>query len=128
MFPKSLTESVQLDRSEQFVATEDSACCNVTLPKNASVEHQSNETGDHQVNNKETFTFSSRPRSAPHGNSPDMSPECDVSHLDLKQDSNGVHGKTQFEDNVHGTDGNVEVGYFVHVIIAKVAFIVELLR
>ncbi|XP_057278803.1 protein CFAP20DC isoform X3 [Pezoporus wallicus] len=108
VFPKSLTESVQLDRSEQFVADEDSACCNVTLPKNASVEHHSNETGDHQVNNKETFTFSSRPRSAPHGNSPDTSPGCGIFHLDLKQDSNGVHGKTQIEDNIQGADSSEE--------------------
>ncbi|XP_065543496.1 protein CFAP20DC isoform X3 [Lathamus discolor] len=108
VFPKSLTESVQLDRSEQFVAAEDSACHNVTLPKNASVEHHSNETGDHQVNNKETFSLSSRPQSAPRGNSPDMSPECGIFHLDLKQDSNGVHGKTQIDDNVQGTDSSEE--------------------
>ncbi|KAM4653730.1 protein CFAP20DC isoform 2-T4 [Amazona ochrocephala] len=110
VFPESLTESVQLDRSEQFVLTEDSVCCNVTLPKNASVEHHSNETSDHQVNNKETFTFLSRPLSALHGNSPDMSPECGIFHLDLKEDSNGVHGKTQIEDNVQGRGSNEEDG------------------
>ncbi|XP_061210216.1 protein CFAP20DC isoform X1 [Neopsephotus bourkii] len=108
VFPKSLTESVQLDRSEQFVVAEDSACCNVTLPKNASVEHHSNETGDHQVSNKESSTFSSRPQSAPRGNSPDMAPECGIFHLDLKQDSSAVHGKTQIEDNVQGTDSSEE--------------------
>ncbi|XP_030356939.1 uncharacterized protein C3orf67 homolog isoform X2 [Strigops habroptila] len=108
VFPRSLTERVQLNRSEQLLATEDSACHNVTLPQNAPVEHHSNETGDHQVNNKDTFTFSSRPRSAPHGNSPDMSPECGIFHLDLKQDSNRVHGKIQIEDNVQGTDSSKE--------------------
>ncbi|KFQ44258.1 Uncharacterized protein C3orf67, partial [Nestor notabilis] len=108
VFPESLTGRVQLDTSEQLVATEDSACHNVTLPQNAPVECHSNETGDHQVNNKETFTFSSRLRSAPRGNSPDTSPECGIFHLDLKQDSNGVHGKTQIEDNVQGTDSSEE--------------------
>ncbi|XP_009961272.3 protein CFAP20DC isoform X2 [Tyto alba] len=108
VFPESLTESIQLDRSEQFIPTEDSACHNLTLPQNASVEHHSNQTVDHQVNNKEFFTFSSRPRSAPHGKSPNMSPECCIFPLDLKQDSNGVHGKTQIEDNFQGTDSSEE--------------------
>ncbi|KAM6126318.1 protein CFAP20DC [Phoenicopterus ruber ruber] len=108
VFPESSTESIQLDRSEQFVATEDSACCNLTSPQNASVEHHGNETGDHQVNNKEIFTFSSRPRSAPHGKSPNMSPECCIFPLDLKQDSNRVHRKTHIEDNFQGTDSSEE--------------------
>lgn len=127
VFPESCTESIQLNRSEQFVATEDSACHNLTSPQNASVEHHSNETGDHQVNNKEIFTFSSRPQSAPHGKSPNTSPECCIFPLDLKQDSNRVHGKTKMEDNFQGTDSSEEVGHFVHVILDKVVFILKLL-
>lgn len=127
VFPESFTESVQLDTSEQFVATEDAACHNLTSPQNVSVEHHSNETGDHQENNKEIFTFSSRPRSAPHGKSPNMSPEYCIFPLDLKQDSNGVHGKTEIEDDFQGTDSSEEVGCFVHVILDKVVFILKLL-
>ncbi|XP_054072615.1 protein CFAP20DC isoform X1 [Rissa tridactyla] len=108
VFPDSFTESIQLDRSEQFVATEASACHKLTSPQNASVEHHSNERDDHQVNNKEIFTFSSTPRSAPHGKSSNMSPECCIFPLDLKQDSNRVHGKTQIEDNFQGTDSSEE--------------------
>ncbi|KAM9227788.1 protein CFAP20DC [Leptosomus discolor] len=108
VFPESFTESIQLDRSEQFVPTEDSACHNLTSPQNATVEHHSSETGDHQVNNKDIFTFSSRPQSAPHGKSLNMSAECCILPLDLKQDSNGVHGKTQIEDNFKGTDSSEE--------------------
>ncbi|XP_009984649.1 PREDICTED: uncharacterized protein C3orf67 homolog [Tauraco erythrolophus] len=107
-FPESFTESIQLDRSEEFVTTEDSACHDLTSPQNASVEHHGNETGDHQVNNKEIFTFSSRPRSAPHGKSPNTSPECCIFALDLKQDSNEVHTKTKIEDNFQGTDSSEE--------------------
>ncbi|XP_028943236.1 uncharacterized protein C3orf67 homolog [Antrostomus carolinensis] len=107
LFPESLTESIQLDWSEQFVATEDSACHNLASPQNAS-DHHSNETGNHQVNNKEIFTFSSRPRSAPHGKSPNMSPESCIFPLDLKQDSTSVHGKTQIEDNFQGADSSKE--------------------
>ncbi|XP_026713518.1 uncharacterized protein C3orf67 homolog isoform X2 [Athene cunicularia] len=102
VFPESLSESVQLDGSEHSIATEDSACHNLTSPQNASVEHHSDETGDHQVNEKEFFTFSSRPQSAPHGKSPNTSPECCIFPLDLKQDSNGVHEKIQTEDNFQG--------------------------
>ncbi|XP_076202647.1 protein CFAP20DC isoform X3 [Aptenodytes patagonicus] len=108
VFPESCTESIQLDRSEQFVAAEDSACHNLASPQNASVEHHSNETGDHQVNNKEIFTFSSRPQSAPHGKSPNTSPECCIFPLDLKQDSNRVRGKTKIEDDFQGTDSSEE--------------------
>ncbi|XP_061864537.1 protein CFAP20DC [Colius striatus] len=108
-FPENCDESVELDNSEPFIATEDLACHNLTSPQNAS-EHHSNETGDQEVNNKDIFTFSSRPRSAPHGKSPDMSPECDIFPLDSKQDSNGLHGKTQIEDNFQGTDSSEEDG------------------
>ncbi|XP_074770304.1 protein CFAP20DC isoform X4 [Athene noctua] len=102
VLPESLRKSIQLDGSEHSIATEDSACRNLTSPQNASVEHHSDETGDHQVNEKEFFTFSSRPQSAPHGKSPNTSPECCIFPLDLKQDSNGVHEKIQIEDNFQG--------------------------
>ncbi|XP_008934022.1 PREDICTED: uncharacterized protein C3orf67 homolog [Merops nubicus] len=104
VFPETFTESIQLDVSEQFIATEDSACHSLTSPQNASVELHSSEIDDHQVKNKDIFTFSSRP----HGKSPNVSPECSIFPLDLKQDSNGVHGKTQIEDNFQGTDSSEE--------------------
>ncbi|XP_050169125.1 protein CFAP20DC isoform X5 [Myiozetetes cayanensis] len=105
-FPGSFTESIRLDRSDQFIATEDSACHNLNSPQNASVEHHSSKTGDQQVNNKEVFTFASRPRSAPHGKSPNTSPERYVFPLDLEPDSNRVDEKTQ--DNFQGTDSSEE--------------------
>ncbi|XP_074691961.1 protein CFAP20DC isoform X1 [Strix aluco] len=106
VFPESLNESVQLDGSKHSIATEDSACHNLTSPQNASVEHHSNKTGDQQVNEKEFFTFSSRPQSASHGKSPNTSPECCIFPLDLKQGSNGVHEKIQIEDNFQGAVGS----------------------
>lgn len=127
MFPESFKDSVQLDKSGQFVTTQDSACHNLTSPQNASAEHHSNETGDHHVNHKEIFTFSSRPRSAPHGKSPNRSPEHCIFPLDLKQDSNQVHGEIQVADNFQGTDSSEEVSHFAHVILDKVVFILKLL-
>lgn len=126
VFPESFAEAVQLDRSEQFVATEDSASRDLASPQNAS-EHRGKESGDHQVNRREIFTFSSSPQSAPHGKSPNVSPESCLFPLDLKQDSNGVRGQTQTEDNFEGTDSSEEVGRFVRVILDKVAFVLKLL-
>ncbi|KAM6414071.1 protein CFAP20DC [Rhynochetos jubatus] len=108
VFPESFTGSIQLDSSEQFTATEDSACHHVISPQNASVEHHSDELADHQVRNKEVFTFSSRPQSAPHGKSPNMSPEGCIFPLDLKQDRSRVHGETHAEDTFQGTDSSEE--------------------
>ncbi|XP_071612238.1 protein CFAP20DC isoform X1 [Heliangelus exortis] len=108
VFPESFTEKIQMDRSEQFVAIEDSTCHSLTSPQNASVKHYSNETDAHQVDSKEIFTFSSRPRSALHGKSPNTSPECSIFPLDLNQDINGVPGKTQTEDNFEGADSSEE--------------------
>lgn len=122
-FPARFTESDEMDGSELLIAAEDSACHSLTSPQNATVEHHSNETDDHQVNNKEIFTFSSSPRSAPHGKSPPMSPESCVFPLDLKQDSSGAHGKTQIQDNFPGADSSEEVGHFVRVILDKVVFV-----
>ncbi|XP_021264712.1 uncharacterized protein C3orf67 homolog isoform X2 [Numida meleagris] len=108
VFPESFTEDIQLDGSEQYAATQDSDCCDLTSAETASTEHQGNETHDHDMNHKEIFTFSSQPRSAPHGKSPDASPEHCIFPLDLKQDSNGVEEGTQIEDNFQGTDSSEE--------------------
>uniref|UniRef100_A0A8U7P8N7 CFA20 domain-containing protein n=1 Tax=Corvus moneduloides TaxID=1196302 RepID=A0A8U7P8N7_CORMO len=113
VFPESFTESIQLDGKEHFGATGSSACCNLPSAQNASVEHHNRETADHHRNNKEVFTFSSKPRSPPHGKSPNMSPESCVFPLDLEPDSNGEDEKTETEDSFEGTDSSEEVGHFI---------------
>lgn len=127
MFPEGFTEEVQLDGSEQHAATQDSACCDLTSPEITSTERQHDETGDHNMDQKEIFTFSSRPRSAPHGKSPNTSPEYCVFPLDLKQDGNRVQGETQTDDNFQGTDSSEEVGHFVREILDKRVFVLKLL-
>ncbi|XP_031411456.1 uncharacterized protein C3orf67 homolog isoform X2 [Meleagris gallopavo] len=108
VFPESFTENIQLDRSKQHAATQDSSCCDLTSPETTSIEHQHNEMGDHNMNHKEIFTFASRPRSAPHGKSPNISPEHCIFPLDLKQDGNHIQGETQTEDNFQGIDSSEE--------------------
>uniref|UniRef100_A0A8B9Q743 Chromosome 3 open reading frame 67 n=1 Tax=Apteryx owenii TaxID=8824 RepID=A0A8B9Q743_APTOW len=108
VFPETVSETFLLDKSGQFAAIQDSACHNLISPQDATAEHQGNETGDDQVNHKEFFTFSSRPQSARHGKSPNMSPEGCIFPLDLKQDSNQAQRDTQIEDNFQGTDSSEE--------------------
>ncbi|KAM4768848.1 protein CFAP20DC isoform 1-T5 [Cyanocitta cristata] len=108
VFPESFSESIQLDGKEYFRATGSSACCNLPSAQNASVEHHSRETADHHRNNKEVFTFSSKPRSPPHGKCPNVSPESCVFPLDLEPDSSGEDEKTETEDSFEGTDSSEE--------------------
>ncbi|XP_068058208.1 protein CFAP20DC isoform X2 [Anomalospiza imberbis] len=114
VFPERFTESIQLDRKEHLGATGSSACCNLPSAHNASVEHHSRETADHQRSKKEVFTFSSKPRSAPYGKSPNISPESYAFPLELELDSNREHEQTRTEDSFEGTDSSEEVGHVVH--------------
>ncbi|XP_051483629.1 protein CFAP20DC [Apus apus] len=106
VFPESGAERIQLDGSERLVAAGDLTWHNLTSPENACIERHNNETGDHQVDDTEIFTFSSRPWSAPRGKSPNMSPECCISPS--KQDVTGVPGEAQIEGNFQGADSNGE--------------------
>nr|XP_054496072.1 protein CFAP20DC [Agelaius phoeniceus] len=108
VFPERFTESIQWDRKEHFEATGSSACCNLPSAQNASVEPPSRETADHQRSKKEVFTFSSKPRSAPYGTSPNISPESSISPLELEPDSNGEDEQTKTEDSSEGTDSSEE--------------------
>ncbi|XP_009089544.4 protein CFAP20DC [Serinus canaria] len=107
-FPERFTESIQLDRKEHFEATGSSPCCNLPSAQDASVEPPTRETADHQRSKKEVFTFSSKPRSAPYGRSPSVSPESCISPLELELDSNGEQEQTKTEDSSEGTDSSEE--------------------
>ncbi|KAL9838485.1 protein CFAP20DC [Geothlypis trichas] len=108
LFPERFTESIQLDSEEHFEATGSSACCNLPSAQNASVEPPNKETADHQWSKKEVFTFSSKPRSAPYGTSPNISPESSISPLELEPDSHGEHEQSRTEDSFEGADGSEE--------------------
>ncbi|XP_058669070.1 protein CFAP20DC [Ammospiza caudacuta] len=108
VFPERFTESIQLDSKEHFEATASSACCDLPSAQNASVEPPNRETADHQRSKKEVFTFSSKPRSAPYGTSPNISPESSISPLELEPDSNGEQEQTKTEDSFEGADSSEE--------------------
>ncbi|XP_043443742.1 protein CFAP20DC isoform X5 [Prionailurus bengalensis] len=57
---------------------------------------------------KDIFTFSSRPRSAPHGKTQTLSPEGCPFILDLKEDTSVTRRDTESEDDFYGVDSSEE--------------------
>ncbi|XP_011278272.2 protein CFAP20DC isoform X14 [Felis catus] len=57
---------------------------------------------------KDIFTFSSRPRSAPHGKTQTLSPEGCPFILDLKEDTSVTRRDTESEDDFYGGDSSEE--------------------
>ncbi|XP_074861458.1 protein CFAP20DC isoform X1 [Carettochelys insculpta] len=108
VFSENCTGSYQMDSSGRSVATQNTSCSNLSLPVNTDIESGSEQTSEHQINHKQIFTFSSRPRSAPHGKSPNMSPEGCMLPVDLNEDSDGVCRGARMEDDFYGSDSNEE--------------------
>ncbi|XP_037347832.1 protein CFAP20DC isoform X7 [Talpa occidentalis] len=63
---------------------------------------------DTQIVPKDIFTFSSRPRSAPHGKTQNMSPEGCPFILDLNEDTSITRRDTQLEKDLYGSDSSEE--------------------
>ncbi|XP_073207036.1 protein CFAP20DC isoform X12 [Lepidochelys kempii] len=110
VFPENCSDSFQMESDGQSVATHNTSCNNLSLPLNTDVDSESKQTGEHQISHKEIFTFSSRPRSAPHGKSPNMSPEGCMSPLELNENSDGVCREAPMEGDFFGSDSNEETG------------------
>ncbi|XP_043406702.1 protein CFAP20DC isoform X13 [Chelonia mydas] len=108
IFPENCSDSFQMESDGQSVATHNTSCSNLSLPPNTDVDSESKQTGEHQISHKEIFTFSSRPRSAPHGKSPNMSPEGCMSPLELNENSDGVCRGAPMEGDFFGSDSNEE--------------------
>ncbi|XP_021564180.1 uncharacterized protein C3orf67 homolog [Carlito syrichta] len=73
--------------------------------KESEYDQQAEET---QIVPKDIFTFSSRPRSAPHGKTQNMSPEGLLFLLDLKEDNSVTRRDTQLEDDFYSSDSSEE--------------------
>ncbi|KAF6312555.1 hypothetical protein mRhiFer1_001875 [Rhinolophus ferrumequinum] len=102
IFPENHDHIPHLASSRQSLLLNDS-CHTSQLWLEASNEHdqQAEET---QLVPKDIFTFSSRPRSAPHGKIQNMSPEGCPFVLDLKEDTS----VTQLEDDCYDGDSSEE--------------------
>ncbi|XP_069329857.1 protein CFAP20DC isoform X2 [Eulemur rufifrons] len=73
--------------------------------KESEQDQQAEET---QIIPKDIFTFSSRPRSAPHGKTQNMSPEEVPFPLDRKENNSVTRSDTQLEDDFYGGDSSEE--------------------
>ncbi|XP_069329859.1 protein CFAP20DC-like isoform X1 [Eulemur rufifrons] len=73
--------------------------------KESEQDQQAEET---QIIPKDIFTFSSRPRSAPHGKTQNMSPEEVLFTLDRKENNSVTRSDTQLEDDFYGGDSSEE--------------------
>uniref|UniRef100_A0A8D0GIA5 Uncharacterized protein n=1 Tax=Sphenodon punctatus TaxID=8508 RepID=A0A8D0GIA5_SPHPU len=103
------TQPNGMDEPEpQFIAVREASSSDVSVVLNPDQESESRERGEHQTNCKDVFTFSSRPRSAPRGKSPILSPEGCSFPLDLREENRGVQRGAQMEDDFYGSDSSKE--------------------
>ncbi|XP_014373472.2 uncharacterized protein C3orf67 homolog isoform X3 [Alligator sinensis] len=106
LFPGSRSERSYMDPSGQL--TQCATYRNLVVPLDRDVEGESKQTGEQQIGHKQIFTFSSKPRSAPRGKSPSMSPERCTFPLDVDETCSGLRREAQMEDDFYGTDSSEE--------------------
>ncbi|XP_072576655.1 protein CFAP20DC isoform X3 [Vulpes vulpes] len=109
IFPENHDRISHLASRRQSLLPDDDSChtSHLWLEANRESEHGqlAKET---QVVRKDIFTFSSRPRSAPHGKTQNMSPEGCPFILDLKEDISMTRRDTESEDDFYGGDSSEE--------------------
>ncbi|XP_037655227.1 protein CFAP20DC isoform X5 [Choloepus didactylus] len=109
IFPENYDHIPHLASSRQSLLLDDDSCNTSHLWPEASKESEQNQQAEEtQIVPKDIFTFSSRPRSAPHGKTQNMSPEECPFILDLKEDNSGTRRGTQLEDDLYGGDSSEE--------------------
>ncbi|CAO2637680.1 Protein CFAP20DC [Lemmus lemmus] len=95
--------------SSQSSLLDGDSCIASHLWLEASKDSEPDQAEESQMAPKDIFTFSSRPRSAPHGKSHAMSPEGYPFVLDPEEDSSVSRRDTKLEDDFDGTDSSEEV-------------------
>lgn len=102
--------------SRQSLLLDEDSCHTSHLWLEASKENEHDQQAEEtQIVPKDIFTFSSRPRSAPHGKTQTMSPEGCPFTSALKEDTS----VTQLEDDFYGGDSSEEVHCLMSEIILK---------
>ncbi|XP_077632867.1 protein CFAP20DC isoform X10 [Crocuta crocuta] len=98
-----------LASSRQSLLLDDDSCHASHLWLEASKESERDQLAEEtQAVPKDIFTFSSRPRSAPHGKTHTLSPEECPFILDLKEDTSVTRRDTESEDDFYGGDSSEE--------------------
>ncbi|XP_007192423.2 protein CFAP20DC isoform X9 [Balaenoptera acutorostrata] len=109
IFPENDDHIPHLASSTQSLLLDENSCNTSHLWLEASKKNEHDQqTEETQVVPKDIFTFSSRPRSAPHGKTQNMSPEGCPFILDLKEDTSVTRRDTQLEDDFYGGDSTEE--------------------
>ncbi|XP_030893015.1 uncharacterized protein C3orf67 homolog isoform X3 [Leptonychotes weddellii] len=109
IFPENDDRISHLASSRQSLLLDDDSCHTSHLWLEASKESEHGQLAEEtQVVPKDIFTFSSRPRSAPHGKTQNMSPEGCPFILDLKEDASVTRRDTKSEDDFYGGDSSEE--------------------
>uniref|UniRef100_A0A2I3FY19 CFAP20 domain containing n=1 Tax=Nomascus leucogenys TaxID=61853 RepID=A0A2I3FY19_NOMLE len=109
IFPENADHISYLASSRQSLLLDDDSCNPSHLWLEASKEREHDQQAEEsQSVPKDIFTFSSRPRSAPHGKTQTMSPEELSFILDMKEDNSVTSRDTQSEDDFYGGDSSEE--------------------
>ncbi|XP_069906765.1 protein CFAP20DC isoform X11 [Oryctolagus cuniculus] len=109
IFPECDNLVPHLTSSKQSPLLYDDSCNTSHLWLQASNESDHDrEVEGTQIIQEDIFTFSSRPRSAPHGKTPDMSPEGGPFILDPKEDNSVTSRDTRLEDDFYSMDSSEE--------------------
>ncbi|XP_069416599.1 protein CFAP20DC isoform X8 [Ovis canadensis] len=109
VFPENGDHIPYLASTTQSLLLNEDSCHTSCLWLEASKEsEQDQQTEETQIVPKDVFTFSSRPRSAPHGKTQSVSPEGCPFTLDLKEDTSVTRSDTQTEEDFYGGDSNEE--------------------
>ncbi|CAO2637679.1 Protein CFAP20DC [Lemmus lemmus] len=109
IFPESAFLTSDPACSSQSSLLDGDSCIASHLWLEASKDSEPDQAEESQMAPKDIFTFSSRPRSAPHGKSHAMSPEGYPFVLDPEEDSSVSRRDTKLEDDFDGTDSSEEV-------------------
>ncbi|XP_066899880.1 protein CFAP20DC isoform X6 [Kogia breviceps] len=114
IFPENDDHIPHLASSTQSLLLDENSCntSHLWLETSKKNEHDQ-QTEETQIVPKNIFTFSSRPRSAPHGKTQNMSPEGCPFILDLKEDTSVTRRDTQLEDDFYGGDRTEEGNHSV---------------
>ncbi|XP_065789437.1 protein CFAP20DC isoform X1 [Muntiacus reevesi] len=114
VFPKNGDDIPYLASTTQSLLLDEDSCHTSCLCLEASKESEHDQqTEETQIVPKDVFTFSSRPRAAPHGRTQSMSPEACLFTLDLKEDTSVTRSDTRTEEDFHGGDSSEEDNHSV---------------
>lgn len=126
IFPENDDHIPHLASSTQSLLLDENSCNTSHLWLEASKKNECDQqTEETQIVPKDIFTFSSRPRSAPHGKTQNMSPEGCPFILDLKEDTSVIRRDTQLEDDFYGGDSTEEVRCLMSEIVLKHSSVVS---